>query len=289
MRLWMIRIYLGLLLIIVPIVGMTAQTVSLPFTVLSGEWKQSHWLSVQLTNAQSVSIDGKPLVIDEQGRSIFGIARDATEVHIHWIDQQGRSYTQSHPVIARAYHVQRINGLPNNKVNPNPKELAEIKANNQQIAQVRAHPRRLEMPQLPFIWPTSGVISSVWGSQRILNGEPRRPHFGVDIAAAAGTPIYAPADGRVVLVHPSMLLTGKTLMLDHGLGLMSIYIHMSDISVVDGDQVKQGQLIGYVGQTGRATGPHLHWGMTWRDVQIDASYLTGQEASYGMHVTSKHP
>jgi murein DD-endopeptidase MepM/ murein hydrolase activator NlpD len=245
----------------------------LPFQVTYGDWQQGSVVAVQVDAAQQLFVDDKPLIIDAQGNSLLGIGRDASHVVLRWQEQAGTWHTYQQAISSRNYDVQHINGLPNNKVNPNPQEVAEIQANNRLVAQTRAKPSVSMTPQLPMIWPTAGRISGVYGSQRVLNGEPRRPHFGVDIAAPEGTPIVAPADGQVVLVHPNMVLTGQTLMLDHGLGLMSIYVHLSDISVSVGDDVKRGQLIGKVGKTGRATGPHLHWGMTWRDVQIDAAKL----------------
>jgi murein DD-endopeptidase MepM/ murein hydrolase activator NlpD len=245
----------------------------LPFVLTYGEWQQGSAVAVQVHSAQQVLVDDKPLLIDEKGNSVFGIGRDASQLVFRWQDQAGTWHSHQQAISSRSYDVQHINGLPNNKVNPNPQEVAEIQANNRLVAQTRAKPSVSMTPQLPMIWPTAGRISGVYGSQRVLNGEPRRPHFGVDIAAPEGTSIVAPADGEVVLVHPNMVLTGQTMMIDHGLGLMSIYVHLSDMSVSVGDHVKRGQLIGKVGKTGRATGPHLHWGMTWRDVQIDAAKL----------------
>ena len=254
-------------------VACSVQAVDYPFEVSYGEWQQGSIVAVQVHNAQQLLVDDKPLLMDAQGHSVFGIGRDASHVGLRWQDQDGNWHHHQQAIATRTYDIQHINGLPNNKVNPNPQEVAEIQANNRLVAQTRAKPSASMTPQLPMIWPTAGRISGVYGSQRVLNGEPRRPHFGVDIAAPEGTPIVAPTDGQVVLVHPNMLLTGQTMMIDHGLGLMSIYVHLSDMNVSAGDYVKRGQLIGKVGKTGRATGPHLHWGMTWRDVQIDAAKL----------------
>ncbi|MCK5576037.1 MAG: M23 family metallopeptidase, partial [Sphingomonadales bacterium] len=117
--------------------------------------------------------------------------------------------------------------------------------------------------------------SGVFGSQHILNGKPKSPHNGVDVAAPKGTPIQAPADGVAVLVHQDMFYTGKTMMIDHGLGLTTVYAHMDSISVIEGQVLKQGDAIGTVGQTGRATGAHLHWGMTWKGVHLDPKLATG--------------
>ncbi len=251
----------------------TLRANNLPFQVTYGDWQQGSVVVIQVDAVQQLLADNKPLIMDTQGNSLLGIGRDASQVTLRWQDLSGKWHEHQQSIAQRSYDIQHINGLPNNKVNPNPQEVAEIQANNRLVAQTRAKPSVTMTPQLPMIWPTAGRISGVYGSQRVLNGEPRRPHFGVDIAAPEGTPIVAPSDGKVVLVHPNMVLTGQTMMIDHGLGLMSIYVHLSDMTVSLGDRVERGQLIGKVGKTGRATGPHLHWGMTWRDVQIDAAKL----------------
>ena len=126
-----------------------------------------------------------------------------------------------------------------------------------------------------FIWPATGRISGVFGSQRILNGEPRRPHNGIDIAAPRGTPVVAMGAGRVVMANSDMFLTGKTVMINHGHGLTSIYIHMDRITVKRTDLVSRGQQIGAVGMTGRATGPHLHWGVSLFNTKLDPALLVG--------------
>src|SRR5262249_2136898 len=122
---------------------------------------------------------------------------------------------------------------------------------------------------VPFIWPAHGPISGVYGSQRILNGEPRAPHYGLDIAAPEGSPIVAPAAGAGRPVEPDFFLTGGPIIVDHGFGVQSVFIHMKAVATVVGKYVQQGEVIGYVGHTGRATGPHLHWGMNWLDVRLD--------------------
>jgi murein DD-endopeptidase MepM/ murein hydrolase activator NlpD len=159
--------------------------------------------------------------------------------------------------------------LEQSKVTPDPANLARIKAEQDQVNATRVTPREAQDFLVPFIWPAKGPISGVYGSQRILNGEPRAPHYGLDIAAPEGSPIVAPAPGIVRLVAPDFFLTGGTVILDHGFGVQSAFIHMSRVDVKDGQVLQQGDLIGHVGKTGRATGPHLHWGMTWGTVRLD--------------------
>ena len=142
-----------------------------------------------------------------------------------------------------------------------------------------ARARRLERPDLlatvlaGFMWPVEGPISGVYGSQRYYNGEPRRPHFGVDVAAPAGTTVRAPAAGIVTLAQPDLFYSGGTVILDHGYKLSSTFLHMSEVLVQAGDELKAGDIIGAVGATGRATGPHLDWRMNWRDTRIDPQLL----------------
>jgi murein DD-endopeptidase MepM/ murein hydrolase activator NlpD len=254
-------------------ISMAAFAQELPFTVVYGDFVQGSVVGIASLHAKKAWVNDKALIINDDGESLFGIDRDASSLTFRWQDSTGKVHEIVHAVVARSYDIQHINGLPNNKVNPNPQEVAKIIENNKEIAQVRLKRENTVHPALPLDWPVSGRISGVYGSQRILNGQPRRPHFGVDIAAPIGTPVYAPADAQVVLVNPDMVLTGKTMMLDHGMGLKSIYVHLSEIDVHNGEHVVRGQLIGHVGKTGRATGPHLHWGMSWFDVQVDAAKL----------------
>ena len=129
--------------------------------------------------------------------------------------------------------------------------------------------------QSGFIWPVKGRLSGVYGSQRILNGKPRRPHLGVDIVIPTGTPIVATADGIIRIAHSGMFFTGKTVAIDHGHGLVSIYAHMSEVSVENGQRVRKGAPIGKVGATGRVTGAHLHWGMSLFKTRLDPLLFVG--------------
>ena len=233
-----------------------------------GQYRQGSVVVLQLPIQAKLAINGQSVSVSSSGTAIFGIARDAKSVDV-FLSVGAKQWRWQEDVLARHYDIQRIDGLPESKVNPDPKIQAEIQQNNADIAAARKQEGVSVIPDLPFELPISGRVSGVYGSQRILNGTPKQPHLGVDIAATEGTPILAPADGVVILAHPNMVLTGQTLMLDHGAGIKSIYIHMSATSVRLGDHVVRGQQIGAVGKTGRATGPHLHWGISWYGVQID--------------------
>ncbi len=179
------------------------------------------------------------------------------------------------PVANREFEVQRIDGLPQDKVTP-PRTQEVQDRIWQDVVQIRkgrgVESQRTDFTEA-FLWPVDGIVTGVFGSQRILNGTPKSPHSGLDIAGDTGTPVLAPAGGVVTLWHPDMYFTGGTLIVDHGHGITSTFIHLSDTLVAEGDVVTQGQAIAKVGATGRATGPHLHWSMNWGKVRIDPQLL----------------
>jgi len=222
----------------------------------------------------TVKIDGQAVRLSPDGVFAFGFAFDQTRpslVEVSWSD--GTVESQSYTPTVRQYEIQRVNGLPQNTVTPPPEVLERIKREAGEIYVARQR----DMPGSDFLsgfdWPAPGIESGVFGSQRIDNGVPMAPHFGVDMAAPTGTPIRAPADGTVSLSADHYLNGGFTL-IDHGQGVSTSYLHQSKRLVKDGDVVKRGQLIGEIGQTGRATGPHLHWAMNWFEVKLDPSRST---------------
>jgi len=172
-------------------------------------------------------------------------------------------------VSPRDWPVQRVDGVPPKTVEPPPEIAARIAREQAQVSAARQRDDdRTDFAQR-FIWPVQGRISGRFGYQRVYNGKPGSPHSGMDIAAPNGTPVKAPAAGVVTFAAPDLYLTGGTVLLDHGFGISSNFLHLSRIDVKAGDRVEQGQVIGAVGATGRATGPHLHWGMNWFDVRMD--------------------
>lgn len=217
-----------------------------------------------------VTLDGRPVPVDGDGRFVLGFGRDAAAQAVLAVDGQ----PQNLAVARRDWLVQRIDGLPAAKVSPDPAQLARIAEENRLIAERRQHigPTALFLDGLAA--PADGVVSGVFGSQRVLNGEARAPHSGTDVAAPTGAPVRAVAAGTVSLAHADMFFTGQTVMIDHGLGLQSVYAHLSRTDVTEGQQVAKGQVIGAVGASGRATGPHLHWGVSWLDVRLDPETVT---------------
>jgi murein DD-endopeptidase MepM/ murein hydrolase activator NlpD len=220
--------------------------------------------------------DGAEVPIDRDGRFVIGFGREHAPVAVVVAFQStGKSVSERIAVAPRAWKIENLPTLPRFS-----QPDAEFQARRPgELAQINAA-RRIDAKsdgwRQNFIWPARGRISGVFGSQRIYRGEPGAPHSGVDVAGNTGTPVVAPVDGVVVLAAASpFTLEGNLLMIDHGMGLNSVFLHLSRIDVKKGDVVRQGQPVGAIGMTGRATGPHLHWGMKWNDERIDPATLTG--------------
>jgi len=220
-----------------------------------------------------VSVDGKPVRVQD-GRFCFGFGRDAAkpaEVRVRYAG--GREITHMVAPQKRNFVIQRIDGLPEQYVSPPPEILERIKRDAYAVGEARAFDTDHMWFADKFIWPADGPISSIYGSQRILNGQPREPHYGVDVAAPEGSPIVAPIGGIVTLAE-ELYLSGNTMLLDHGHGVSTSYLHMSRMDVKIGDRVDQGQRIGLVGKTGRVTGPHLCWRLNWFQTRLDVALLS---------------
>lgn len=224
----------------------------------------------------SLQFDGASVTVDADGRFLIAFDRDAPPIAmLSARTADGRTFTQSLSVAPRAWRIERVNA----PLRPTKNSEAFMALRAPELAQIEAARTMVSSTQgwrQSFIWPRTGRISGLFGSQRIYQGAPGAYHGGVDIAGATGEPVIAPADGVVVLAadHP-FTLEGNLLMIDHGHGLNSAFLHLSHIDVKLGDHVAQGQRIGAIGATGRATGPHLHWGMKWNDARIDPLLLTG--------------
>ena len=244
---------------------------------LPGESVQGGMLQGRVPPGSRVEVDGQPVRGSEQGVFLVGFGRDHPEQsRVRVISPDGGNDMRVVRVARRDYAIQRIDGLPDRKVTPrSPDDLARIRSDSTKVRQARQR----DDPRTDFlsgwIWPVVGPISGVYGSQRILNGEPRRPHFGVDIAMPVGTPVRAPADGVVTLAEPAMFFSGGTLIVDHGFQLSSSFLHLHRIHVQVGQRVKQGEIIAEVGKSGRVTGAHLDWRMNLRDARIDPQLLVG--------------
>ncbi|SHG98088.1 M23 family metallopeptidase [Ferrimonas marina] len=251
--------------------------ICLPFSTaaleLQGELTQGSLIRGQTQPGDSVSLNGEALPVTEQGAFVFGFGRDAELQHELVILRDGESESHALTLKPRDYDIQRIEGIARNIMQPSPEAQARAAEDAEQayLARERFEPR-LDWQQ-DFIWPLTGRITGVYGSQRIFNGEPRNPHYGIDIAAPTGTPVVAPADGVVTLAVPDMFYSGGTLIIDHGYGVSSTMIHLSKILVEPGTEVSQGDAIAEVGATGRATGPHLDWRINWHQQRLDPVLL----------------
>ena len=204
------------------------------------------------------------------GTVAFGVGRDETgPLKVDVTLPSGRMEPVSIAVTPRDWPVEHVNGVPPKTVNPPPEIAARIQREQALVTAARERDDERTDFALPFQWPVQGRISGRFGNARVYNGQPGAGHSGMDIAAPDGTPVRAPAGGVVTFASPDLYLTGGTVLLDHGHGVSSNFLHLSRIDVRVGDRIEPGQVIGAVGATGRATGPHLHWGMNWFDTRID--------------------
>ena len=204
------------------------------------------------------------------GTVAFGVGRDETgPLKVDVTLPSGRVEPVSIAVTPRDWPVEHVNGVPPKTVNPPPEIAARIQREQALVTAARERDDERTDFALPFQWPVQGRISGRFGNARVYNGQPGAGHSGMDIAAPDGTPVKAPAGGVVTFASPDLYLTGGTVLLDHGHGVSSNFLHLSRIDVKVGDRIEPGQVIGAVGATGRATGPHLHWGMNWFDTRID--------------------
>ena len=221
-----------------------------------------------------VWIDDRELNLTANGDFAFGFGYDRANPATLKIQRASESVEEQKITLAkRDYKIQRISGLPDKFVDPPASVLARIEQENKLIGAARATDTDEAWFASEFDWPVKGPVTGVYGSQRILNGVPKRPHFGVDIAAGEGTPIHAPVGSIVAMAEPDLYFTGGTVILDHGRGVSSSYLHMSRLDVKVGDRVAKGDVIGAIGKTGRATGPHLCWRLNWFQERLDAALV----------------
>ncbi len=265
---------IGLLAGAVLVLCLTAAVEAKSRLRLEGNFVQGGLVHGKVAPGSSVRFLGRDVRVGEDGRFIIGFGRDfRRKTHIEVQQPNGYIIRREFEVKKRKYKIQRIDGLPPKMVSPGPEAMKTIRRENLKIAAVR----RLDTPKAFFAegfeWPVKGPISGVFGSQRVLNGEPRRPHYGLDIAVPTGTPVKAPAGGIVALAEKNLYFTGGTVMLDHGHGLTSVYSHLSEVTVKKGETVRLGDRIGAIGATGRATGAHLDWRFNWFKQRLDPELL----------------
>ena len=224
----------------------------------------------------TIRLGGKPVAISRDGHFAFGFPYNQKTLSVLEV-RLPNGTTERHEITPalREYEIQRISGLPENFVTPPDEVVERITREAAEMKTARETMTDESWFAEGFDWPVHGIVSSLFGSQRILNGQPRAPHLAVDIAAPEGTPIHAAAKG-IVSFTGDTYFDGLFTILDHGQGVSTCYAHQSKIGVSKGDVIARGQLIGEVGKTGRVTGPNLHWGMNWFQVGLDPSLATAE-------------
>jgi murein DD-endopeptidase MepM/ murein hydrolase activator NlpD len=241
---------------------------------LNGKFTQGGLIWGTTVPQAKVHFNGRPIRVSANGNFLIGFSRNAApNARLTTEFPNGRTEIRNLEIKTRKYQIQRIDGLPSQMVTPPQSVYNRIRSENQIIANARARDTAQDLFTSGWVWPTLGTISGVYGSQRILNGMNRRPHYGIDIAAPIGTPVVAPSDAIVAMVHRDMYYTGQTIILDHGHGLTSAMLHMEQIVVEEGVRVKKGQKIGTVGMSGRSTGPHLDWRVNLFKTRLDPAFL----------------
>ena len=253
-------------LFFVIITFLTTQLYAVEF---KGKFFQGHYI-IGITNPLAeITVDKKKVKVSKDGYFVFGIDRDRKfDLKITKIIN-GNKQIFVKQVLKRQYNIQRIDGLEESKVTPPESVYKRIKEENNKIGKARSINSDLSFFKNQFVMPVNGIISGVYGSQRILNGKPRWPHYGIDIAAKKGTMIKSSGSGTVSLAENDLYYTGGTIIMDHGHGISTIYSHLESVIVSVGDIINQGDIIGTVGSTGRSTGPHLDFRVNWFQTRLD--------------------
>ena len=234
-----------------------------------GKFIQGHFILGKTDPKSKIKVDKKDVKVSEDGFFVFGIDRDRKFDLTFTKTLNGKKSIITKKILKREYNIQRIDGLAESKVTPPESVYKRIKKENNAIGEARAINSDLIFFKEKFIMPVEGIISGVYGSQRILNGKPRWPHYGIDIAAKLGTMIKSSGAGIVTMAEDDLYYTGGTIIMDHGHGISTIYSHLEDVLVSVGDKINQGDIIGTVGSTGRSTGPHLDFRINWFQTRLD--------------------
>jgi murein DD-endopeptidase MepM/ murein hydrolase activator NlpD len=241
-----------------------------PSVILSGSKTQGGLLIGLVEPDAKAYLGEEQIKVAENGVIVLGFGRDAELAQsLTIISASGKKHIEAINLEKQAYKIQRVNGISKKIMNPNKKNQKRSRADAALVRKARETDSVRQDFLAGFIQPVDGPVTGVYGSQRFYNGQPKRPHFGVDYAAPVGTPVMAPASGKVTMTHNDMFYSGGTLMVDHGLGVSSTFLHLSKILVKEGEEVEQGDIIALVGKSGRATGAHLDWRINWFKVRID--------------------
>jgi murein DD-endopeptidase MepM/ murein hydrolase activator NlpD len=268
--------FVGFFTVTLSFLTIFAGSVNAEQLTLKGKFVQGGMVFGQTEPGATVYFQKRTVRVSDQGEFVIGFGRDfKSSVSLRVKLASGAEITREITVEKRSYRTEHVDGLPASKVTPSAKFLSRIKRENGEIYTIRQKDSPEKYFKSGWIWPALGRVSGVYGSQRVLNGIPKRPHFGLDVAAPVGTQIVASTDGVVRLAKKDLYYTGGTVMIDHGHGLVSVYSHLSRVTVKIGAFVKQGDKIGEIGATGRASGPHLDWRLNWFNERLDPRLLLG--------------
>ena len=241
---------------------------------LHGDFTQGGLLFGKAPADSKVVWGGREVRTTPEGDYVIGLGRDnRTPMMLRLETADGETHQQVYEIAKRDYKMQNITGISKKIMSPSEEDLQRIRKEGALVGQARKVDSDRADFLMAFEWPLIGPITGVFGSQRVYNGVPSRPHYGVDVAAPTGTEVRAPVGGVITLAYDNMFYSGGTLMIDHGYGLNSSFLHLSRILVKPGDVVSQGQVVAEVGATGRVTGAHLDWRMNWYDQRVDPQLL----------------
>ncbi len=239
-----------------------------------GTWQQGGLLLGQVEPGATVSYQGEIIKTTVEGQFLVGFGRNAPARSTFVItDTEGVAAEAEYEIVPRSYNIQKVEGVPQRTVQPPAGQLQRIRSDSALVVEARRLVTDKTDFLAGFIKPLEGPITGVYGSQRFYNGVPKSPHYGLDYAAPTGTVVKAPAAGIVRLAHDDLFYSGGTLIIDHGHGLSSSFLHLSEILVAEGRRVERGDAIARVGSTGRATGPHLDWRMNWLNQRVDPALV----------------
>lgn len=221
-----------------------------------------------------VMLNGKAIKVSANGDYALGFSRDEkNNSELVIISPNGQREKTTLTPLKREYNIQKVEGIAKKIMNPNKKANIRVGEDNKKISAARKVDSDLTAFAQGFVAPIDGIITGVYGSQRYYNGVPKRPHYGLDYAGKKGDPVKSPADGIILMYVPDMFYSGGTMIIDHGHGVSSTFLHLSDSYVKVGDKVNKGQLVAAVGSSGRATGPHLDWRINWFNMKLDPALV----------------
>jgi murein DD-endopeptidase MepM/ murein hydrolase activator NlpD len=267
-RTMLLKLYIVSGLLFANVVSTQAETVS------SEPFFQGSLIVGKTKPENTVTLNGNKIKVSKQGDYALGFSRDEkNNSELLIISPSGETEKRLLKPLKRNYNIQRVNGISKKIMNPNKKAISRVGEDNKKIRAARQVDSDLTAFSQGFIAPIDGIITGVYGSQRYYNGVPKTPHYGLDYAGKKGDPVKSPADGKILMYVADMFYSGGTMIIDHGHGVTSTFLHLSDSYVKEGDDVKQGELIAAVGASGRATGPHLDWRVNWFNMRLDPALV----------------